>query len=266
MPSRRPARGDGSAPRPRPARTRGRSLTMDWTRVPVVVGRRPADQPRRGPRRGARPLRAHGGRRPARRGRHRRRRPAPPTGRRCSPDLTHLFMVHSLSLRHGDPAAELARRLGADAGRGALLGHGRVDPPVAREPGRRAGGRRAASPASSSPGPRPSPPAGAPGSWGSSSTGRPREGWPDTWPPLEPDLGRAPRRAGPRAGAGHHHVRAGGVGRGPRRRATTPPPTAPPSGDLMARFNAVAVANPVSWFPTRRDARGDHDGHRPTTA
>ncbi len=27
--------------------------------------------------------------------------------------LTHLFMVHSLSLRHGDPAAELARRLGA---------------------------------------------------------------------------------------------------------------------------------------------------------
>src|ERR1700722_3951135 len=28
-------------------------------------------------------------------------------------DLTHLFMVHSLSLRHGDPAPELARRLGA---------------------------------------------------------------------------------------------------------------------------------------------------------
>ncbi len=25
-------------------------------------------------------------------------------------------------------------------------------------------------------------------------------------------------------------------------------------GDLMARFNAVAVANPISWFPTPRDA------------
>ncbi len=25
-------------------------------------------------------------------------------------------------------------------------------------------------------------------------------------------------------------------------------------GDLMARFNAVAAANPLSWFPTRRDA------------
>jgi len=28
--------------------------------------------------------------------------------------LTHLFMVHSLSLRHGDPAHALAARLGAD--------------------------------------------------------------------------------------------------------------------------------------------------------
>src|SRR6202023_1803771 len=38
--------------------------------------------------------------------------------------LTHLFMVHSLSLRHGDPAAELARRLGAERAEARCSGMG----------------------------------------------------------------------------------------------------------------------------------------------
>jgi len=39
-------------------------------------------------------------------------------------DLTHCFMVHSLSLRHGDPAPELARRLGAHGAQARCSGMG----------------------------------------------------------------------------------------------------------------------------------------------
>ncbi len=132
--------------------------------------------------------------------------------------LTHLFMVHSLSLRHGDPAAELARRLGAGQAEAALLGHGRVDPPVARQPGRRARRRGRATPRADRRGRSLGhPPARQEAGGGAplavlgrvardvaAARARPR---------------RAPRRAGPRAGAGHHHVRAGGVGRRPRGRS-----------------------------------------------
>ena len=106
--------------------------------------------------------------------------------------LTHCWTVHSLSLRHADPAGELGEAdRSARSGRDALLGDGREHSAVARQP---------------------RPPTCKEGSqpivlvvgaealatkkrakrarirleWPSS------DGWPDMWPPLEPDMGVHP--------------------------------------------------------------------------
>jgi acetyl-CoA C-acetyltransferase len=78
-------------------------------------------------------------------------------------------------------------------------------------------------------------------------------GWPETWPPLEPDMGTHPVEKAhglEQATTMYALVEsalAHAAGRGPdaHRRAM---------GELMERFNAVAAANPRSWFPTRRSA------------
>jgi len=166
--------------------------------------------------------------------------------------LTHCFMVHSLSLRHGDPAPELARRLGADQARARCSGMGGSIPQwlVNRAAELVAAGERprvliAGAEALATR--RRAKKRGVSLDWPSS------EGWPDTWPPIEPDVGVHPvERA-------HGLVQATtmyalvesalshGAGEGPAaHRAAV--------GELMAGFNAVAAANPQSWFPTRRSA------------
>jgi len=80
------------------------------------------------------------------------------------------------------------------------------------------------------------------------------EGWPDTWPPLEPDVGLHPveRTHGLAQATAMYALVESAVAHG----AGHDPATHRAAiGDLMARFNAVAVANPVSWFATPRDAQ-----------
>ncbi|HXW33548.1 MAG TPA: hypothetical protein VEJ87_03150 [Acidimicrobiales bacterium] len=45
-------------------------------------------------------------------------------GARRLGDLTHVWMVHSLSVRHGDPSTELAKQLGADKAEARCSGMG----------------------------------------------------------------------------------------------------------------------------------------------
>jgi acetyl-CoA C-acetyltransferase len=76
-------------------------------------------------------------------------------------------------------------------------------------------------------------------------------GWPETWPELEPDTGVHPteRAHGLEAATTMYALvetalaHAQGHDPAAQRRAM---------GDLMERFNAVAAANPLSWFATRR--------------
>jgi len=167
-------------------------------------------------------------------------------------DLTHLFMVHSLSLRHGDPATELARRIGADKAEARCSGMGGSIPQwlvnraaelvvAGGQPRVLIAGAEALATR------RRARKLGVELHWPSS------EGWPETWPPLEPDLGVHPvERAHGLVQATTMYALvesavAHGAGHDPAtHRAAV--------GDLMAAFNEVAVANPVSWFPTRRDA------------
>lgn len=165
--------------------------------------------------------------------------------------LTHCWMVHSLSLRHGNPAGALAERLGADGAAPRCSGMGGSIPqwlinraaalvvegrrPVVLIAGAEALATRRRARA-----------LGLDLGWPSAP------GWPDTWPPIGPDLGV------------HPVERAHGL-----EQATTiyaliesalaheaghdPASHRRSMGDLMARCNAVAAANPRSWFPTRRD-------------
>jgi len=215
---------------------------MDWTRVPVVVGagqltNRDADP-------GAAPnpfdlMEAAA------------RQAMADTGA-ATTDLTHLFMVHSLSLRHGDPAPELARRLGAPQVQARCSGMGGSIPQwlvnraaeliaTGSQPRVLIAGAEALATR------RRAKKQGIELDWPSS------EGWPDTWPPLEPDMGLHPVEGAhglAQATAMYALVEsavAHGAGHDPATHAAA-------IGDLMARFNAVAVANPISWFPTRRDA------------
>ena len=136
--------------------------------------RRPGDQPRGGPRRRARPLRAHGGRAPG--------APTSPTsvpgaGRRArrrgalGPDASLHGPLPVPSPRRPRTRARPATR--RDTSRGAVLGHGRVDPPVAREPRRRAGGGGRATPRPHRRGRSPGDAAASPEAAASSSTGPP---------------------------------------------------------------------------------------------
>jgi len=167
-------------------------------------------------------------------------------------DVSHLWMVHSLSLRHGDPAPALAERLGMVGGETRCSGMGGNIPQwlVNRAADLVATGARprvliAGAEALATR--RRARKLGVELDWPSSP------GWPETWPPLEPDVGTHPVERD------HGLVQATtmyalietalthAAGRDPdgQRRAM---------GELMARFNAVAAANPLSWFPTRRDA------------
>ncbi|HXQ90093.1 MAG TPA: hypothetical protein VN768_00975 [Acidimicrobiales bacterium] len=167
-------------------------------------------------------------------------------------DLTHLYMVHSLSLRHGDPAAELARRIGARHAEVRCSGMGGSIPQwlVNRAAELVAAGRRprvliAGAEALATR--RRARKQGVELDWPTS------EGWPETWPPLEPDLGVHPveRAHGLVQATTMYALMESAVAHG----AGHDPATQRGAiGDLMARFNAVAAANPVSWFPTRRDA------------
>ncbi len=161
-------------------------------------------------------------------------------------------MVHSLSLRHGDPAPELARRLGAEHAEARCSGMGGSIPQwlVNRAAELIAAGgqpRVLIAGAEALATRRRARKQGIELDWPSS------EGWPDTWPPLEPDVGLHPvERAHGLAQATTMYALvesavAHGAGHDPATHSAA-------IGDLMARFNAVAVANPVSWFPTRRDA------------
>jgi acetyl-CoA C-acetyltransferase len=223
---------------------------MDWTRVPVVIGggqvTNRIEDPLAAPDpfelmvQAARLAAEDAGVRPAGKG------SGPLT------DLTHCFMVHSLSVRHGDPAPELARRLGAPdadarcSGMGGsipqwlvnraaelVVAGGRprvlivgVEALATRRRARRQGVRL---------------------SWPS------QEGWPQTWPPLEPDLGI------------HAVERANGLDQATSMYALIESAIAHAAkedpdthgraiGSLMAGLNAVAARNPLSWFPTRRNA------------
>jgi len=81
---------------------------MDWTRVPVVVGGGQLTNRDEDPASAPDPFSLMEAA---------ARAAAADTGaakpQAVLAGLTHLFMVHSLSLRHGDPAPELARRIGA---------------------------------------------------------------------------------------------------------------------------------------------------------
>jgi acetyl-CoA C-acetyltransferase len=167
-------------------------------------------------------------------------------------ELTHCFMVHSLSLRHGDPAGELARRVGAHHAATRCSGMGGSIPQWLVN--------RAAEMVSAGGQPR----VLIAGAEALATRRRARklgielrwptsEGWPDTWPPIEPDLGVHPvERAHGLVQATTMYALvetalAHGAGHDPVTHSRA-------VGDLMAGLNAVAVDNPVSWFPTRRDA------------
>lgn len=166
--------------------------------------------------------------------------------------LSHLFMVHSLSLRHSDPAAELAKRLGAAGAEARCSGMGGNIPqwlvdraaelvlsgakPVVLLVGAEALATR-----------RRAKRQGTKLDWPGDG------GWPETWPVLEPDMGVHPveRACGLEQATAMYALidsaLAHGAGRSPEeQRAAT--------GRLMAGLNAVAADNPYSWFPARRSA------------
>jgi acetyl-CoA C-acetyltransferase len=166
--------------------------------------------------------------------------------------LTHCWMVHSLSLRHGAPAAALAHRLGADGAEARCSGMGGSIPQWLVD--------RAADLVSSGARPRVliagaealatrrrAKKAGVRLEWPSS------EGFPETWPPISMDLGVHPveRAHGLEQATTMYALiesalaHAAGDDPEAHRRAM---------GELMDRCNAVAAANPHSWFPARRDA------------
>lgn len=166
--------------------------------------------------------------------------------------LTHLFMVHSLSLRHGDPARALAERIGAKSAETRCSGMGGSVPQwlVNRAAELVAAGGRprvliAGAEALATR--RRAKKAGVTLDWPTA------DGWPDTWPPLEPDLGVHPveRTHGLHQATTMYALIesavAHGAGHDPARHRVA-------MGDLMAGLNEVAARNPQSWFPARRDA------------
>jgi acetyl-CoA C-acetyltransferase len=218
---------------------------MDWSRVPVVVGAGQVTNRVEDPSAAPNPFELM---------EDAARRAVTDTGASGTllSELTHLFMVHSLSLRHGDPAPELARRLGAQHAETRCSGMGGSIPQwlvnraaeLVAEGGQPrvliAGAEALATR-------RRARKQGVELEWPSA------EGWPDTWPPLEPDVGLHPVEGAhglATATAMYALVEsalAHGAGQDPLTHSAA-------MGDLMARFNAVAVDNPVSWFPTPRDA------------
>jgi acetyl-CoA C-acetyltransferase len=174
-------------------------------------------------------------------------------GRARAAEIDHCWMVHSISLRHGDPAPVLAGRLGlAQEAETRCSGMGGNIPQwlVNRAADLVAGGGRprvliAGAEALATR--RRARKEGVELDWPSSP------GWPETWPPLEPDMGThavekehglvqaTTMYALIESAIGH------AAGRGPEAQRSA-------MGGLMERFNAVAAANPYSWFGTRRSS------------
>jgi acetyl-CoA C-acetyltransferase len=228
-------------------------MATDWTRVPVVVGAGQVTNREEDPARAPDPLElmaraAHDAIAAA------RAAPAGGTGGGTGGGagaISHCWMVHSLSLRHGDPAAALAERVGAVGAETRCSGVGGSIPQwlVNRAAELVAGGGRprvliAGAEALATR--RRARKLGVELAWPSSP------GQPDTWPPLEPDLGvhRVEAAHGlDQATAMYALVEsavAHAAGHDPAAQRRS-------MGVLMDRFNAVAAANPLSWFPTRRD-------------
>ena len=166
--------------------------------------------------------------------------------------LTHCFMVHSLSVRHGDPAPELARRVGAPRADARCSGMGGSIPQWLVNRAAElvvAGGRPrvliAGVEALATR--RRARQQGIKLSWPT------QEGFPRTWPPLEPDLGiHAVERAhGLDQATSMYALIESAIAHAAKE---DPARHADAMGTLMAGFNAVAAENPMSWFPTRRDA------------
>lgn len=224
-------------------------MAVDWSRVPVVVGAGQLTNRDEDPLSAPDPFELMAGAA----GLALAAAPGRTAGGLSDPGrLTHCWTVHSLSLRHGDPAAELARRIGAAGAATRCSGMGGSIPQwlVNRAAELVAAGERptvlivgAEALATR----RRAKKAGIRLEWPSA------EGWPDTWPPIEGDLGVHPveRAHGLEQATTMYALLesavAHGAGHDPatQRRAI---------GRLMARFNQVAVGNPHSWFATPRSA------------
>jgi acetyl-CoA C-acetyltransferase len=167
--------------------------------------------------------------------------------------LTHCWMVHSISVRHGDPASELARQLGApQAAEKRCTGMGGNIPQwlVNRASDLVASGDRPVvliTGAEALATKKRAKKAGMKLDWPSG------DGWPQMWPPLEPDMGVHPLEDahGLRAATTMYALvesaiaHSAGESRSAHKQAI---------GSLMESLNAVAAKNPNSWFPTRRTA------------
>ena len=234
----------------------------DWTRVPVVIGAGQVTNREEDPLAAPDPFalmeaaarQAAAGAGGSRSRGDRPGGPGGPGGQGASllEELTHCFMVHSISLRHGDPARALAERLGAKSAEARCSGMGGNIPQwlVNRAAELVAGGGQPlvlVAGAEALATRRRAKKSGVKLDWPSA------DGWPDTWPPLEPDLGVHPveRAHGLEQATTMYALiesalaHAAGHGPDEHRRAM---------GTLMAGLNEVAAANPGSWFPARRSA------------
>jgi acetyl-CoA C-acetyltransferase len=168
------------------------------------------------------------------------------------PAVTHCWMVHSLSLRHGDPAPALAERLGLKGAETRCSGMGGNIPQwlVNRAADLVAAGGQ--------------PMVLIAGAEALATRRRARKlgvkldwpeapGWPDTWPPLEADVGTHPveKAHGLEQATTMYALVESALAHAAGHQ---PADQARAMGRLMERFNEVAAANPLSWFPTRRSA------------
>jgi acetyl-CoA C-acetyltransferase len=218
-------------------------MSVDWSRVPVVVGAGQVTN------RDTDPASAPG---PFDLMERAARCAADSSGAVNLDELTHLWMVHSLSVRHPDPAGHLAGVLKASAaetrcsGMGGSIPQWLVDracelvvsgerPRVLVVGAEALATRRRAKRA------------GVALDWPSAP------GWPDTWPPIEPDLGVHPteRAHGLDQATAMYALVETALG---HRSGSEPREHLRTTAELMARFNEVAAANPYSWFGQRRDA------------
>jgi acetyl-CoA C-acetyltransferase len=224
-------------------------MTVDWTRVPVVVGAGQFTGREKDPHTALDPFGLM---------QEASLAAAASVGRFAHDSaslfghLTHIWMVHSLSLRHGDPARELALRLGAPNAEARCSGMGGSIPQwlVNRAAEEIIGGGRprvlicgAEALATK----RRAKKAGVTLQWPTS------DGWPDTWPPIEPDVGvhGAERANGLAAATTMYALVESAIGHAVGEDLSAHRHS---MGTLMARLNDVAVANPYSWFPEKRSA------------
>jgi acetyl-CoA C-acetyltransferase len=171
-------------------------------------------------------------------------------------ELSHLWTVFSMSVRHPDPAAKLAEMLGCESAETRCSGMGGSIPQwlVNRACEIVVAGSRpkvlivgAEALATKKRAKR----EGVELDWPSAP------GFPDTWPPLEADLGvhRVEREhglVGSAQASAMYALIESAIGHA---RSEGPADHGPRIARLMESFNTVAAENPYSWFPTRRTAQ-----------